>query len=94
MIQRFRVFGESMSPALVDGQHVIGESLTYRFRDPEIGEMIILKCPDNEMNLIKRITKSDGGNYFVEGDNKNQSRDSRNFGLIQKNKILAKIIYK
>ncbi len=93
MIQRFRVFGESMSPALADGQYVVGEFLTYRFRNPKIGDMVVLKSPDSNINLIKRIIRTEPGGYFVEGDNKDQSRDSRNFGPVKINEILAKIIY-
>ncbi len=93
MIQRFKVSGNSMSPTLTDGRYVIGESLSYKFRNPKIGDLAVFKSPDGDMNLIKRITKNNGGNYFVEGDNKMHSHDSRDFGPISKNRIVARIIY-
>ncbi len=81
-----------MAPALKNGQQVIAEKFSYLFLNPEIGDIVILKNPDN-INIVKRITKKESDNYFVEGDNRGKSIDSRNFGPIEKNKILAKVIY-
>ncbi len=80
-----------MVPALKNGQQVIAEKLSYLFLNPKIDDIVILKNPDN-INIIKRVTKKEGNNYFVEGDNGDESSDSRNFGPVQKNKILAKVI--
>ena len=91
MLKRFKVIGESMVPALKNGQQVIAEKLSYLFLNPKIDDIVILKNPDN-INIIKRVTKKEGNNYFVEGDNGDESSDSRNFGPVQKNKILAKVI--
>jgi len=48
--------------------------------------------------LIKRITKidpsADGEKYFVSGDNKKDSMDSRRFGWILIKDIVGKVIYK
>ena len=49
---------------------------------------------DNNKYLVKRITKVDGEKYFVSGDNKNDSLDSREFGWISKGDILGKVILK
>ena len=92
MFRRFKVSGDSMLPTLKNGQQIIAEKISCRFLNPKIGDIIILKNSSN-INLVKRITKKDGGNYFIEGDNKEKSTDSKNFGPIQKNDILAKIIY-
>jgi len=43
--------------------------------------------------LIKRISKIDGEKYFVSGDNKKDSMDSRRFGWILKKDIIGKVIY-
>ena len=94
MFRRFKVSGNSMLPALADGQYVIGESLTYKFRNPTIGDIVVLKSPNSDMNLIKRIIKRQDDDYFVEGDNKNESRDSRDFGLIRKENILFRTMLK
>lgn len=91
MFKRFKVIGDSMVPTLKNGQQVIVEKLSYWFREPMVGEVVILKNSDN-MNIIKRITKKDGNSYFVEGDNAKESADSRNFGFIQKKEILGKAV--
>ena len=48
--------------------------------------------------LIKRITKidpsDDGDRYFVKGDNKRDSVDSRRLGRIGRREIVGKVVYK
>lgn len=43
--------------------------------------------------MIKRIQKIRGNEYFVVGDNKKESTDSRNFGWIKKDQIIGKVIW-
>lgn len=92
MVKIFKVSGQSMLPTLADGQYIIGESLAYKFHNPKIGDIVVLKSPDN-ISLIKRIADRKSDKYFVEGDNKKESKDSRHFGPVEINKISAKIIY-
>ncbi len=42
--------------------------------------------------FIKRITKIDKERYFVSGDNKNDSLDSRRIGWILKKDIVGKVL--
>lgn len=46
----------SMEPTIMAGDRLFGFRLSYKFSDPERGDIIIFKFPDNEEeNYIKRI---------------------------------------
>lgn len=136
LFQPFFVKGESMEPNFENGDYLIIDEISYRFREPKRGEVIVFKYPQNESQLfIKRIiglpeekieisdnvikvTKKDGqlldlkessylpssiqtsGNisitlnstsYFVLGDNRQFSFDSRRFGVVDKNEIIGRV---
>ena len=44
--------------------------------------------------LVKRIIKIEDGKYWVEGDNKVHSNDSRKWGSINGKEILARVIFR
>lgn len=122
VVQPFVVSGASMEPSFYNGNYLLIDELTYRFRSPERGEVIVFRYPGDEKSFyIKRIialpgeavtidtgkvtvTKPDGekvtldesylggrtttgtfehtlgeGEYFVMGDNRNFSFDSRSW---------------
>lgn len=123
------VEGESMVPALDDGERIIFNKLIYNISSPSRGDIVIIQHPDK--NYVKRIIGLpneqleihnnvlyiDGnpkktsfvdeqnealtGNfgpisipahhYFVMGDNRAVSKDSRNgLGLIEQSDIIGK----
>jgi signal peptidase I len=86
----YKVTGPSMEPLFYSKQFVLGSSLPYLFSTPKIGDVILFKRDNTTM--IKRIAKI-GKGYFVLGDNKQQSTDSRSFGEIAKENIMAKVIW-
>jgi len=90
---RFRVEDRSMEPEFKSGDYVLVNKLVYAFRNPSKGDVVVLKHPkENEGFLIKRIslvTNSD--EFYVLGDNKNFSQDSRHFGPIKKDSIIGKV---
>jgi nickel-type superoxide dismutase maturation protease len=93
LLARFKIIGHSMQPQIQNGQYVLLSDIPYLFKKPKINDIVALK--DNKGRvLIKRITKIQGENYFVEGDNKNDSLDSRKFGFISRDKIIGEIIFK
>ena len=54
--QRTEVEGASMENTLHNGDNLIVDKLSYRFRDPERFDIVIFKYPDDESQLfIKRI---------------------------------------
>jgi signal peptidase I len=54
--QATRVEGQSMEPSLHDNERLIIEKITYRFRDPVRGDIVVLKPPrQGTVPLIKRV---------------------------------------
>ena len=122
----------SMENTIMTGYRIFGNRLTYTFGDPERGDIVIFKYPDNEKELfIKRVIGLPGekveirdgmvyindseepleedylretpvgdfgpyyvpeGYYFMLGDNRNYSKDSRlwEHPYVARDKILAK----
>ena len=51
-----KVFGNSMVPNFHSGDYVITDLISYRFKDPKIGQIIVFKNPRDESQIfIKRI---------------------------------------
>lgn len=76
-----------MYPTLKNGQEV----LTFNWGKIHEGDVVVIKHNDREM--VKRIQNVHDQEYFVEGDNKKESTDSRHFGPIDQSQILGKVIY-
>ncbi len=74
------VHGQSMEPHLHENQRVIVEMLSYRFRTPERGEIVVLNLPErNSDPLIKRVIGLPGetveinnGAVYVDGQKLNE----------------------
>jgi len=135
VIQPFLVKGASMEPGFHDGEYLIVDELSYQFKDPERGEVIIFHYPrntkeyfikrviglpnerveiknrevivyNNEYPRGKKITegylkdneftkgnltlKLEEDEYFVLGDNRQASSDSRVWGAVKKDHIVGK----
>ncbi len=122
----------SMEQTIMSNDRVIGLRLAYKSSDPERGDIIIFRYPDNEDILyIKRIIGMPGdtveihdggvyidgslldepylkvttegefgpymvpeGHYFMMGDNRNNSADSRfwNNTFLEREKIVGKAV--
>lgn len=56
LVQPFFVKGASMEPNFDDGQYLVIDELSYRFRSPQRGEVVIFHYPlDRSQYYIKRI---------------------------------------
>lgn len=86
-----------MSPTLQSGQIVLVNRIPYLFSKPKLSDIVALKDPRDGKILIKRISKINSAKqnlrYFVVGDNKAESTDSRGFGWITKKDIIGKVVY-
>ena len=93
LLVRLRIIGHSMEPYIKNGELVLLSGIPYWFKSPRINDIVAFK-DDADNTLLKRISEIKNGKYFVVGDNKNDSLDSRKFGYILKNQIIGKVIYK
>jgi signal peptidase I len=65
----FRITGilqESMLPTVDPGDRIIVDCLTYRFRDPKPGEIVVIHDPlDDKKDIIKRVIALGGDSIEV-----------------------------
>lgn len=66
--QPFIVSGDSMVPTFQNGQYLIVDQLSYRFREPTRGDVIIMRYPlDPSKFFIKRIVGLPGETLQFDG---------------------------
>ena len=94
-ISRLTVIGNSMTPALKEGQDILSFNWAYLFSKPKKGDIVIVQNSklQAKSEIVKRVVKVEGKQVFVEGDNKRQSTDSRHFGPIRIDQIIGKVIF-
>jgi len=70
-----RVEGDSMNQTLHDNEYVFMERVTYWFREPEFGDVIICTYPDQPHTYVKRVIGTEGdqieitdGVLYVNGE--------------------------
>lgn len=87
MIILRRVVGSSMKPALFEGDIVVARTR----KKPQVGDIVVAKHENRE--IIKRVEKVTGKKYFLVGDNKHASTDSRKYGAVPKADIKAVAVF-
>jgi signal peptidase I len=56
LIKPFTIHQVSMKPTLLEGDRVLVNRLTYHFRDPKVGDVVVFHSPvDPDEDLVKRI---------------------------------------
>ena len=85
----FTVDGDSMSPGLTSGDKVIVDQRASIV----VGDIVLADHPYKQNSrLIKRVTEISGsGEYFLTGDNPDESTDSRTFGKLHSDHIIGKV---
>jgi signal peptidase I len=132
VVTAVEVKGVSMAPTLAAGDRFLLNRFAYLHREPQRGELVVLKDPETGGMIVKRIvglpcetvimqndsafvngrrliepyasnpTRRDQsplgkatvvprGYYFVLGDNRTRSLDSRAFGAVPRGSILGVI---
>lgn len=71
-----------MQPALRSGDMIVGWRSVVR-----VGDVVVARHDERE--IIKRCTAIKAGRYFLTGDNRQASTDSRQFGLLEEGAILG-----
>lgn len=91
-ILKFEIKEESMKPLINPGDLVLVERISFFFRDPKISDLVIFQISKDKF-YIKKITAKKGGEYFMGGENKRESIDSRHFGWIKSSAIIGRVFY-
>ena len=93
-----RVAGNSMLPAYTDGDRILIKYRSSDLQPVHVGEVVMIER-EGEL-MIKRITRYEIGSHTgvgiisVEGDNKEESIDSRHWGAIPSRFVKAKVLKK
>lgn len=67
LFQPFVVTGDSMRPNFQDGDYLIIDEISYRFRGPDRGDVIVLRFPNDESQFfIKRIVGLPNDRVVIE----------------------------
>lgn len=135
VLQPHKIKGASMEPNFPNGEYLLTDKVTYRFNEPQRGDVIVFNAPGQKSEeFIKRIIALPGENisikensvfinnkklkeeyisgdlntaagsflkeedemqipadkYFVLGDNRPFSSDSRAWGLVPKESITGR----
>lgn len=92
-VYKFVIIGESMSPLLRSGATVLVNRWSYLFKKPKVGDVVAAFDPRDGKVLIKRIIEVKNNQFFIIGDNRKDSIDSRTFGSITKKDLVGKVIF-
>lgn len=138
LFQPFFVKGASMEPTFNDGDYVLIDEITFRFREPQRGEVIVFRSPqvhsqfyikrviglpgeqvqiknsrvtifnaqnpkgfvldesfylDPDVLTIGNLKEKVGSNeFFVLGDNRLHSSDSRLWGAVNKTLVTGRVL--
>jgi phage repressor protein C with HTH and peptisase S24 domain len=83
-----RVRGGSMAPKIRPGQLIVATSL---FRRLHPGQVVIIRRGSRE--LVKRIERIKADQLFVIGDNLEVGSDSRQFGWLDRQAVVARVFH-
>lgn len=59
--------GPSMQPNLYVGYRVMTEKISYRFHEPNRGDVVVVSLPEEGVRLIKRVVAVSGDDVVVRG---------------------------
>ena len=69
LVQPFLVSGTSMVPTFASGDYVLTDELTYHFRSPERGEVVVFHDPEDWATyFIKRVVGLPGEHVVIKNN--------------------------
>ncbi len=92
LLSRFKIVGHSMSPNFSQDDSVLVSSIAFLFAHPRKGDVVVFE-KYNRL-YVKRIGEKTNEKYFLIGDNKKDSFDSKRFGSVSKKQIKGKVLFK
>lgn len=81
-----------MAPSLLNNQTVLASSVPFIFSKPKVGDVVVFKVGDRI--YIKRVKEIENQKFFLIGDNKEDSLDSKKIGWVDKKDIIGKVVYR
>jgi nickel-type superoxide dismutase maturation protease len=88
---RVVVSGSSMEPTLSDGDWLLCRFLSSTDRLEE-GDVVVARRPDRpELLVVKRVVRRERDGWWLEGDNAEASDDSRLFGVVPDDCVVARV---
>ena len=87
--RRFSIVGRSMEPLLKPLHQVLVDPAPPLIKEDDI---VVCKDPTSQKLLIKRVVIIEDGQYFVQGDNRIASTDSRHFGWLKRGDIQGLVV--
>jgi len=109
LVRRYVVEGRSMLRAFAPGDRLVVEGFSYRFRKPRIAEVVVVRQPGSGERLdLKRIVAGPGAEvtvrgatdflgkneWYVLGDNLDESTDSRELGPVKTSDIDGRVWFR
>jgi len=90
-VLRVEVQGSSMAPTLAPGERL----LVHRTKRVRVGDIVVVVDPElAARTLIKRVSAVSVDAVLVAGDNQQASRDSTDFGPVEKTLLVGRAWYR
>ena len=99
-LRRVRVSGNSMEPTFREGDVLLVRWFSETALELALSSVVVIEREEMPgIFFIKRIQKSHGGSYWVEGDNRKPeieelARDSRKWGYIPAHEVRGKVLFR
>jgi nickel-type superoxide dismutase maturation protease len=88
-VMTVRVVGPSMEPTLRNGEWW----LARRGGRIDVGDVVLLTHPARpDLRVVKRVVRRAGNAWWVEGDAPGASEDSRTFGPVADELVMARLL--
>ncbi len=82
-----------MNPTLQEGDWVFVDKGAFQREGPHVDDIVLAEHPQkNNFYMVKRVSSKKDEAYFLEGDNTQESTDSRHFGPLSSRGIIGLVV--